>query len=49
MKKINEKKKSGLICQTRLTHQTRDQTKKFIKKIKKIKKNNLAFHLIFSI
>jgi hypothetical protein len=38
MKKIN-KKKSGLTRQTRLTHQTRDQTKNFIKKNKtKIKK-----------
>jgi Spy/CpxP family protein refolding chaperone len=31
MKKIN-KKKSGLTRQTKLTHQTRDQIKKFIKK-----------------
>jgi len=32
---MKKKKKSGLIRQIRLTHQTRDQTKKFIKKTKK--------------
>jgi hypothetical protein len=42
MKKlIKKKKKSWLTHQTRLTHQTMDQTKKLKKKF--------TFHLIFSI
>jgi hypothetical protein len=49
MKKlIKKKKKFRLTCQTRLTYQTRDQTKKFIKK-KILKQKKFSVHLIFSI